>query len=94
MDLLGLIMAVLPLSIGVTVLPLMIVYRSRIPKLAWVISIEAAINGIVVGVLQWLHLYGVDTTVARALAAGIFSFAIIATPALFLVKESRRSMHG
>jgi len=89
MDLLGLIMAVLPLSIGVTVLPLMIVYRSRIPKMAWIIGIEGAINGIVVGVLQWLHLYGVDTTVARALAAGLFSFVIIATSVLFLVNELR-----
>jgi len=97
MDLLRQTVAILALSAGVAILLFLAVYRSRIPKVAQIISIESAINGIVVGVLQWIHLYGIDTTIATALAIGLYTFAVIVTPVVFLVNESRKSrgpMHG
>jgi len=93
----GQTMAIFALSAGVAILLFLTVYRSRIPKVVQIISIESAINGIVVGVLQWLHLYGIDTTIAFALAIGLYSFALMATPIVFLVygsRKSRKQMHG
>jgi len=62
--------------------------------MVWIMLIEMALYSIVMGVLLWLRLYGVDTTIAGALAILFFSFAVLATSAAFLVSKLRSSRHG
>lgn len=88
------ILAILALSYGVAYLSLLIVYRSRFPKIAWIAQIELAIYLIVMGVLHGLYLYGVETGIAFGLATWLFTFAVLATSVLFLVNKSRGLRRG
>jgi len=88
------ILVIWGLSTGVAILLLMIVYRSRIPKMSWTINIELAVYCIVMGVLNWLNMYGVDTMIAGGLAAWLFTFAVLTTIVVFLVNKSRGLKYG
>jgi len=79
---------------GIVVLLLLIMLRSRFEKMVWIMLIVMALYSIVMGVLLWLRLYGVDTTIAGALASLFFSFAVLATSTALLVSKSRSSRHS
>jgi len=87
------IAAIFALTVGAALLPLLIVFRSRIiqnrpgSKTAWVLLIEIAVYDIVIGVLL---LYGVEATIAGGLAAWLFISAMLATIIVYLVNISRR----
>jgi len=95
MDLLGLrgISAILALSWGIAYLLFLVTYKSRfksrLQKMALVTNVELAIYLIVMGVLNWLYLYGVDVAIAFGLAGWLFLFALSATIVVFLVNKSR-----
>lgn len=52
--------------------------------MVWIVQIEVAIFVIVMGVLNCLYLYGVETRMAFGLAGWFFLFAVLATSAVFL----------
>lgn len=85
------IVAISALSYGIVYLSLLIVYRSRYKsprqKVAWAMQIELAAYLIVMGVLHWLNMYGVETGIAWGLAAWFFLFAALATIILYLINK-------
>jgi len=91
------IAAIFTLTVGAALLPLLILFRSRIiqnrpgSKTAWVLLIEIAVYNIVIGVLL---LYGVEATIAGGLATWLFISAMLATIVVFLINISRDSGRG
>jgi len=83
------IWATLALLVGIAILTSMIVWRSRVQKIAWIINVELATYNIVIGALLWLRLYGVDVAITLGLAGWLFLFALSATIVAFLVNKSR-----
>jgi len=88
------IWATLSLLWGIAYLLFLTMWRSRMPKISWILNVEPAVFLIVMGVLHWLDLYGVDTKIARSLAIWAFYFAVLATFAAFLVSKLRGSGRG
>jgi len=88
------IWAILALSYGIAWLSFLIMRRSRIPKMAWIMNIELAIFLIVTGVLYCLDLYGVETGIAFGLAGWLFFFAVLTTIVVFSVNKLRGSRYG
>jgi len=83
------IWATLALLVGIAILTSMIVWRSRVQKIAWIINVELATYNIVIGALLWLRLYGVDVAIALGLTGWLFLSAVSATIVVFLVNKSR-----
>jgi len=93
MDLLRQILTILTLSYGIVYLSFLIIRRSRFSKIAWTLQIEFAIFIIVMGVLNCLYIYGVETGVAFGLAGWFFLFAALAT-SVVLLRKLRGSRYG
>jgi len=84
------IWATLSLSIGIAILLLLILWRSRFEKMVWILLNGMAVYNVVIGVLHWLHLYGVDTTIAFGLAGWFFLLAVFTASVVFLGNKLRK----
>jgi len=94
------IAAIVGLVGGSAYLLFLIAYRSRLiqkrpgSKTAWILQIEMAIYTIMIGVLHWLSLYGVNAWIAGGLAGWLLFSAMLATIIVLLINISRGSRHG
>jgi hypothetical protein len=71
------------LTFGIAYLIFLISRKTQFSKLVWIVQIELAFFVMVMGVLNMINLFGVDTGTVFGIVGWIFLLAIVVTLTIF-----------
>ena len=71
------------LAFGIAYLIFLISRKTQFSKLVWIVQIELAFFVMVMGVLNMINLFGVDTGTVFGIVGWIFLLAIVVTLTIF-----------